>query len=130
MVHTFRLLKGGWGILITIDAEVFRDPSPVNDDSVLLDLESVKLNKEVNEYLTLGLEWFVKSVDIENLINEFKLIKIRSINFNFADYQKEGFFFAIASWAAKYFEVEMVDYEVVFDSGQNKYIFTLLEKGK
>ncbi|WCL81782.1 hypothetical protein PPO43_01555 [Saprospira sp. CCB-QB6] len=78
----------------------------------------------------MGLEWFVKSVDIENLINESKLIKIRSINFHYADYQKEGFFFAMASWAAKYFGVEMLAYEAFFDRGQNKYIFPLLEKGK
>lgn len=130
MVHTFRLLKAHWGISITIDAEVIKAPSSVNDDSVLLDLENVKVNKEVREYLRLGLEWFLKNVDVGSCVNESTLIKIRSINFHCADYQKEGFFFAMASWAAKYYGVEMVAYEAFFDRGQNKYIFPLLEKGK
>ena len=130
MVHTFRLLKADWGISITIDAEVIRVPSSVNDDSVLLDLENVKVNEEVREYLKLGLGWFLKNVDVGSCVNKSTLIKIRSINFHYADYQKEGFFFAMASWAAKYFGVEMLAYEAFFDRGQNKYIFPLLEKGK
>jgi len=130
MVHTFRLLKADWGISITIDAEVVTNTNPVNDDSVLLDLENVKVNEEVREYLKLGLEWFLKNVDVVSCMNESTLIKIRSINFHYADYQKEGFFFAMASWAAKYCGVEMVAYEAFFDRGQNKYIFPLLEKGR
>lgn len=111
--------------MIIIDADVTNDL--LKSNSISLDLERVKLNKEVNQYLILGLEWFLRSTDVNNLISEAKLIKIKSIDFNFADYQKEGFFFAMASWAAKYFGVEMPNYEVYFDSKQNKYIFPLLE---
>ena len=55
------------------------------------------------------------------------MVSVESIQFSPCDFQEEGLFFAIASWAHSYFKLEELNYDYTYKKIRKKYIFNFSE---
>lgn len=133
MEHIFKALKTSWGIWILIDAEeILLDNNTMNISEVS---ENIRIetsfrrkffmrnseNQEEVDLILNGLKW----VSPLFAVKKNHTIFIHKISFAnvITDYQKEGLFYAIAEWAAKYYKFELPKYSYYYDRKTNKYYF-------
>lgn len=122
--YKYRCIKeSSWGIAIDFS---FRVEYVKEGDNLASDLcLSVKFNKNVflsyefKEIIRKGIAWVGPLI----LSRKKVIIYVEKINFNPTDFQKEGLFFGVASWASEFFEFQLPDYETNFDRINNRYVF-------
>ena len=131
----YAISKSSWGIRIGFTGEFINNPTD------LLLTDSIKINHNV--YLKLQLNNIESPYMIENrwrLENGVKwveslipediriLITLNSIDFNLCDFQPEGFFFGIADWICKFYNINMPVYYYSYDNKVRRYFFWFDDK--
>lgn len=123
----YKIIKSTWGIWIKITAKVAKanvSAIPISNHIYLkkeIKKKNIVLNETELDYLTRGLKWI--SDQIEEQIQQPISIIIEEIQIIYCDYQEEGLFYAIASWAAEYFKFKLPTYQYEFNKTKNRYEF-------
>lgn len=131
MKYKYVLLKSSWGVVIFLEVEEIRNPVLQEGDilvvnRIYLRLESIdKLPKEdVEIILTQGIK-SLSGLIVNQLGDESVCYHVKSIDFNYTDFQIEGLYCAIREWIAKYYNIQITPVSVMFDAEKNRYIFDL-----
>jgi hypothetical protein len=126
------VLKSSWGIVIFLDVEELTNPALSDFDIKIADKIYLRISDSLKLQQGLFESWFIQG--IQSLSNEiYKKIEeknavcfyIKDVNFNYCDFQEEGFYCAIREWLAKHYEFDIKPVNVVFNKKQNRYIFEI-----
>lgn len=125
--YHYKISKTGWGIFISITANVYTNIEYNNsmfkiDNNFYVDFSEVPLitsDKIKENLLVSGISWVKKYIKFEGSM----VLKIHKLDINFTDFQNEGLYYAIAFWLSKYFTFEMPHYNCYFNKESNTYIF-------
>ncbi|WP_299122600.1 hypothetical protein [uncultured Tenacibaculum sp.] len=126
-MYCYKISKSSWGIIVLLEIKTYSEidyNSFKINDNLYLKLDNCRLTKPYYIFLINGLKWIESSINMQEKL----MISIESIEFSPCDYQDEGLFFAIASWASDYFKLEKLSYDYVYDKNINRYIFNFSEK--
>lgn len=132
MLHKFQLLKSSWGIVIFLDVTdlsslTHNEEREKVTDTIYLSLKEKNVQKEKLIY------WFSRAIaDVEEEIkkaiaNEFLYLEVNAVQFNYADFQDEGLYYAMQEWLSKRYGFERPPYDAFFDAKQNRYVFPALK---
>lgn len=131
MRHKYVVLKSSWGIVIFLDVEEIRNPVLQEADILVADriyLRVENLDKLPKEKVEMILSQGIKSLVgliVSQLGDQAVCYHVKSIDFNYTDFQFEGLYCAIREWISKYYNIQVDPISVVFDARQNRYIFDL-----
>lgn len=123
----YKIFKSGWGIWVKVTARIEEaniSDIPISNRICLkkgIKNKNIVLSETELDYLTRGLKWI--SDQIEEQIQQPISIIIEEIQIIYCDYQEEGLFYAIASWAAEYFKFTLPTYQYEFNKIKNRYEF-------
>ncbi|MGN0403125.1 MAG: hypothetical protein ACI4HQ_12825 [Acetatifactor sp.] len=134
--HKYMLLKGRWGISISIFGEVydkryFGDECIVVHNGIYLSFSKNPLIK--NEiFCEEDRTAIFKAIDMVSeyilLYSQFRnntVIQICSLQYSLCYYQEEAMLVAMLNWCAETFNFELQEINTYFDNTNNKYIFDL-----
>ncbi|MBO9702363.1 MAG: hypothetical protein J7604_19285 [Sporocytophaga sp.] len=130
---TLRVMKSTWGISIRLTARLIDDESKSSQyfvtDKIGLSTNSIgiKLVEEEILMLTSGLRWVSNEIEKRIEPDKFVVIELVKVEFAEADFQSEGLYYGIATWASEHFDFTLPNYEVHFDKRENKYKFPDIE---
>lgn len=125
-MYCYKISKSSWGIAVLLEIRTY---SEINynsfkiNDNLYLKLDNCGLTKPYYIFLINGLKWIEGTINMQKKL----MVSIESIEFSLCDFQDEGLFFAIASWARDYFKLEKLNYDYVYDKNINRYIFNFSE---
>lgn len=130
-ISSFIERKTSWGIRVEfqgriIDCNRYLGTATRVTDSIGIALDIPETNEYVHSHFSLLTQGIVWVSDL--LPNDPIVIAIERIDFNFLDFQAEGFFFGIAKWLCDYFKIPTPPYKVEYDNTNRKYLFWILNK--
>jgi hypothetical protein len=118
--YTYKILKSSWGVRIGFELEAIVEDTPhliKITDNVSIDLNAVFLTKRQQWYVIKAFEYI--STKIEQPIS----IRLKQLVYNFTDFQDEGLYCGIVSWAAQTYPFDTPHFDIIFDRKQNVYCF-------
>ena len=132
--HTYTLLKGSWGISITIFGRIF-DKAFLGDDSIIAD-DGIYLSfskeplirneifcKEDRESIFKAVKMVRDYIVSNSPFHNNTVIQICSLQYSLCYYQEEAMIAAMLNWCSKTFHFELKRIDSRFDYENNKYIF-------
>lgn len=124
--HLFKVLKSSWGIFVEIEATLI-DKISNNENYVKVNnrlfISFENYSSMADDFkleLINGLKW----VENDMNLNKDMVIILNNIEINPSDFQLEGLFLCMASWAGVVFEFDLPHYTYEYDKKLNKYVFT------
>jgi hypothetical protein len=133
LIYKYKLLKSSWGIVIFLDVEEIKNPDLQENDILIANNVYLRLNtfeKLPKESAAIMLSQGIRSLInliTDQLNGEAVCFHVKSLDFNYTDFQLEGLVCAIREWIFQYYKIPIEPIKVVFDSEQNRYIFDLPE---
>ncbi len=129
MQHKFQVLKSSWGIVIFIEITEIVNPILTNDDVVVNNTFSLRIEKTKNISSEKIVLWFSKAIkDVDNILNKVihdtKIcFQVDSVDFVMTDFQEEGLYCVMLEWLERRYNINVPKIEIDFDYSNNKYIF-------
>jgi hypothetical protein len=130
----YKFLKTSWGILIDLTAKfVPCEPSPLEADDnetlhitnqlwLHLQLGNLRLTEDEKQMLVLGAR-MILNASSSSLPGISGMIEITGIDYPLTEYQPEGLACALAGWAAKEWDIPMLEIPIRYDKPKNVYFF-------
>jgi hypothetical protein len=113
------VLKSTWGISINFTGEL-----TTNSECSIKFSEKLNLPLDFKNILRAG----IRMAQHELNPNIKLSIYIDSIDYGFADFQKEGLFYGVYKWIEKELSLDFKQINVEFNSLKNEYVFNDFEK--
>ncbi|MEU8078914.1 hypothetical protein AB0B31_26175 [Catellatospora citrea] len=126
--YKYRLLRGSWGISISIDAvHEYVTEGTVTDvrvaPRIYVRVLDQRLTAAESQLIVQGVRDVVP--ELQRLLEpKDSVISVRSVDFALTDFQEEGLRAAMIGWTNQYFEITAPMPAVAFDSAENRYVFT------
>lgn len=133
MFYKYILLKSSWGIVIFLDIEeilnpVIRESDVQVSDRIFFRISDTKKNQKqtIETWIRAGFNSLSNEI-YKQIGNKCVCYDIKSLDFNYVDFQEEGLYCAIREWISKYYDIHISPIEVTFNRETNKYIFNIPE---
>ena len=131
MINKYMLLKGSWGIVIFLDMDEVREPVLQENDILVANKIYLrvdrwgKLQQETAErMLSEGIRSLADLI-VNQLAGGTVCFNVKSIEFNYTDFQIEGLYCAVREWISTYYNFPLEPIQVEYDVNQNRYFFFL-----
>jgi hypothetical protein len=127
--YVYKILKGAWGIRISLTAEAVRSTEP-NPGAIGFgsrmwlssQIEGDSLSESDMEMLAQGLRLLVDEIG-EAVSHEPLVVVLQDLQYVESDFQPEGLAAAMFGWAIEEFELRPREIDVTFDRETNQYNF-------
>lgn len=138
--HKYVLLKGRWGISITIfgqifDKTIYKGESIAVDKGVFLSFSKEPIIKnevfceEDRESIYKAIKMVGNEIEKNNPFSHNVVIQICSLQYSLCYYQEEAMIIAMIYWCSKVFGFRLKEIGSKFDYLNNRYIFDFKEYG-
>ena len=122
---SLRVLRASWGIAVDLRArsahtDAFPPDALLASGKVALAFSNVSLAPEDISQLLRGLTLMAPAIERARP-GASVLIELGTVTFTPTDYQPEGLAAAIIGWSAEEFQVDQVDWDLVYDKTANRY---------